>query len=303
MAYKLLYLLVILTLGTLSCGPDLADFDGTLELKKSKLGQLSADAFVAKLNQFNSLFERENKKLRVWVDDCKSVLGLPTKEEEDPHYFEEVSKPLIHAGENLSNIAKYVGGGARVFGYLGVPGMTLIADLASYSSSLKNGVNVLKFVQPSHLKKQGANVYEFTSNLRKKYLGLNQDEKNDVLAKLREISVRLGKSQQVLQGIIAVKNELLLLLKASEQKPEYLALANSLVKNRFYLELETNMEVIFQMSNTLLTTGEILKNSLTHYEKETNIGEGLENFQKAIINIEKISASRAEMLREFKSPK
>lgn len=303
MFYNLLgFFSIILIMGTLSCGPDLSDFDEATGGKKSN-GPLSADTFVGRLSQFSSLFEQQSKKLKVWVDSSKNVLGLPTKEEEDPHYFEKVSKPLIDAGENLSNIAKYVGGGAKVFGYLGVPGMSLISDLASYSSSLKSGVSVLKFVQPSHLREQGASVYQFTSDLRKKWWGLNQDEKNEALAKLNEISTGLEKSQEATQGIEQVKKELLSLLKESEQNPKYFAITNSLVKDRFFLELEANMEVIFQMSSTLFTMGEILVKSLTYYEKETDISQGLENFQKAAKNIQKISSLRAEILKEFKPTK
>jgi hypothetical protein len=272
---------LIIILSSLNCGLDIYDpskskAKGT---KDEDGGQPPCQETMEKLNQFSVVAQEETKKFDEWVHSSKSVLGIEEKEERDPSLVEKISTPILSGGKKVETAMGVMKASAKVAGYFGVPGASLVADLTSYNSAIKTVRRLIEQAQPQNIYDKLAVAQEYLLGFKAKTIGMSQSEKEAALAKLNNFTSSLLEAQKRTAEIEKLNNMLESLYKENPPQPNEANFIKFFVKNR-YLEQSSNLEIIFQMSTSLLLSAGVIGKSLEPYKSDGDIGSGLEELQR-----------------------
>ncbi|MCA9507143.1 MAG: hypothetical protein KC505_01825 [Myxococcales bacterium] len=300
-----IFLCLFVSIFLIDCGPGTGTNAGVSNSdRQRKLSSSESQEFLRNLGEFQNLYEKESLVIGSWVNNSRKILGIPDPSGKDS-YYEKLAQPVVQVGENIAQAGNYVGLGAKILGYIGVPGMSLVSDMASMTSSLKTGTSVIKFAQPSNLREQTSNVYKFALSLKKKWWGLNQSEKDSALADLEAINGELAQGQKVSQSIDKMAKNLERLYKNHNNSLSQASLLYPYAK--FYaLELGTNMELTYGTLEALNAMGEIFSKSLDSYKSDKKIEAAISNFEKEseiLIDIQNLKKSVIAISQQIKQPR
>ncbi len=283
------------TLGLLNCAsePEILPPTESETIKPAVHNDSKNDSKIfEKFNDFEKLAQEEDQRFDLWVVSTKSLLGIqnekigvgmpgPIKEKkEEITGIEKISNPALNAGKRFTNLMWYVDRGAREAGYAGVPGMTLLADITTYNSTLYSAIYTTKSLQLSAVKGNVSGIKKFFSGIKYKTIGLSKSEKNALLANLKEITTSLDESKERIKELTDFSAKLEGLLKdAQKQAGADISLITIYSKNRF-LEFSTDVEIISQMATSLLLIGDLIIKSLQPYKEEGDIGRAMDGFRQ-----------------------